>query len=263
MPFQIFENSDEAVIQTITRLGNYHTATYVLSMFVAAMLLILAFNVILRNMEQIVRIEGQQEELILARDKIKTLSVEVMEALSAASDSKDAYTAGHSTRVAKYSRMIAEKLGLSAEECENVYYYGLLHDVGKIGVPNEIINKPGKLTDEEFAIIKTHPGQGNDILAHIKSRPDLAIVAHWHHERIDGRGYPDKINGDEIPFLARIIAVADSYDAMTSNRSYRKYLPQEVVREEIVKNIGIKFDERAAKCMLEIMDEDAEYKLHE
>ena len=235
--------------EVFSSLENYHTFTYLLSMFFVLVLLILSFFVILRNM--------------IAHRQVKILSVEVMEALSAAIDAKDPYTSGHSQRVARYSRMIAEKLGLSKEDCENVYYYGLLHDVGKIHVPNEIINKPSKLTDEEYSVIKSHPGAGSTILSHIKSRPDLAIGAHWHHERIDGGGYPDKITGNAIPFLARIIAVADAYDAMTSNRSYRQYLPQDVVREEIRKGIGTQFDEKAANCMLAVMDDDKDYKLHE
>ena len=159
--------------------------------------------------------------------------------------------------------MIAEKLGLSPEECENVYYMALLHDIGKIGVPNEIINSKAELSDEEYAVIKTHPGLGFDILAEIESRPDLSIGARWHHERFDGTGYPDGRKGDEIPFYARIITVADSYDAMTSNRSYRNYLPQEKVRSEIENNMGTQFDPEVAKCMLTIIDEDKEYMLHE
>lgn len=217
---------------------------------------LISFNYILRSIIHTDELEDKNAQ-------IKQLSVELMESLSAAIDSKDVYTAGHSQRVAQYSRLIAEKIGLAEEECENVYYYGLLHDVGKIHVPNAIINKPSRLTDEEFDIIKTHPGAGYDILSRIKSRPDLAIGAHWHHERIDGRGYPDHKKGDEIPFLARIIAVADAYDAMTSNRSYRQYLPQDVVRSEIEKGIGTQFDEQAARCMLQVIDDDTEYKLHE
>ena len=167
------------------------------------------------------------------------------------------------TRLAKYSRMLAERLGLSSEECENVYFMALLHDIGKIGVPNEIINSTDKLTNEEYAVIKTHPGLGYDILAEIKSRPDLSIGARWHHERFDGTGYPDGKKGEEIPFYARIITVADSYDAMTSNRSYRDYLSQEKVRSEIKNNIGTQFDPDVARCMLAIIDDDKEYELHE
>ncbi|MBO4514766.1 MAG: HD domain-containing protein [Lachnospiraceae bacterium] len=139
----------------------------------------------------------------------------------------------------------------------------LLHDIGKIGVPNSIINSPTRLTEEEYAVIKTHPGVGFDILAEIKSRPDLTIGARWHHERYDGKGYPDGKAGRDIPFYARIIAVADTYDAMTSNRSYRKYMAQDVVRAEIEKNSGTQFDPEVASAMLKLIDEDKDYLMHE
>ena len=219
-------------------------------------ILIIAFYVIVKNIKY-------KNKAVEAQNETKTLSVEVMEALAHTIDAKDEYTRGHSIRVAKYSRMIAQKMGLEKEQCENIYYMGLLHDIGKIGVPNEIINKPSRLTDDEYTIIKTHPVTGFDILNEIKSRPDLATGARWHHERYDGKGYPDQKSGEQIPLEARIIAVADSYDAMTSNRSYRKYLPQDAVREEIEKNIGSQFDETCARCMLAIMEEDKEYVLHE
>ena len=186
-----------------------------------------------------------------------------MEALAHTIDAKDEYTKGHSIRVAKYSRMIANRMGLPEERCESIYYMGLLHDLGKIGVPNEIINKPGRLTDEEYDVIKTHPGMGSGILGEIKTRPDLVIGARWHHERYDGTGYPDHKKGEEIPLEARIIAVADTYDAMTSNRSYRHYLSQDRVREELEKNIGTQFDEKVARSMIEMIDEDVNYELHE
>ena len=225
------------------------------SMFIIAVLII-SFYVIVRNIEY-------KNRAITAHDEVKALSVEVMEALAHTIDAKDEYTRGHSVRVAKYSRMIAEKMGLSEKQCENIYYMGLLHDIGKIGVPNEIINKPSRLTDEEYDVIKTHPMTGFEILSEIKSRPDLATGARWHHERYDGTGYPDHKSGEDIPLEARIIAVADSYDAMTSNRSYRNYLPQDKVRKEIEKNAGTQFDEVSAKYMLAIIDEDTDYVLHE
>lgn len=225
------------------------------SIFVA-LVLIIAFSVITKNIKYL-------NEAIEAKDEIKELSVEVMEALAHTIDAKDEYTKGHSIRVAKYSRMIAERMNLSPEQCENIYYMGLLHDIGKIGVPNEIINKTSRLTDDEYEVIKTHPVIGYDILSEIKSRPDLSTGARWHHERYDGKGYPDCKAGEEIPLEARIITVADCYDAMTSNRSYRKFLPQEKVRQELLNNIGTQFDEKAARCMIEIIDEDKEYKLHE
>lgn len=215
-----------------------------------------AFYVIMKNMMA-------TNEAIKAKDEIKTLSVEVMEALAHTIDAKDEYTKGHSVRVAKYSRMLAEKLGLNEGDCESVYYMALLHDIGKIGVPNEIINSKSKMTDEEYAIMKTHPCIGSDILEEIKSRPDLMIGARWHHERYDGKGYPDQKAGEDIPYFARIISVADSYDAMTSNRSYRKFLPQDVVRSEIEKNCGTQFDPDIAKCMISVIDEDVNYEYHE
>ncbi len=226
------------------------------SITVILLILMISFHVITKNI--IFMNEAEK-----ANKEIKTLSVEVMEALAHTIDAKDSYTRGHSVRVAKYSKMIAEKMGLSETDCENVYYYGLLHDIGKIAVPNEIINSPGPLTDEEYSKIKIHPGVGFDILDEIKSRPDLGTGARWHHERYDGKGYPDQKSGEDIPLSARIIAVADSYDAMTSNRSYRKYLNQEKVRSELEKNSGTQFDPKAAACMIEIIDEDKEYTLHE
>ena len=138
-----------------------------------------------------------------------------------------------------------------------------MHDIGKIGIPDTIINKPGKLTDEEFAIIKQHPVIGSEILKSIESMPEVSVGARWHHERYDGKGYPDGLKGEAIPEIARIICVADAYDAMTSNRSYRKYLAQDVVREQIVQGRGTQFDRVVADKMLEIIDSDKDYKYHE
>ena len=221
----------------------------------------------IRSGNEITELSGNLKDLTTELDSyisgIKTLTVEVMRALAKTIDAKDKYTNGHSSRVAIYSRMLAKKMGLSREDQENIYYMGLLHDIGKIGVPNEIINKTSRLTDEEYDVIKTHPVLGYEILSELSSRPDLTIGARWHHERYDGKGYPDGLAGEDIPFLARIIAVADSYDAMTSTRSYRSYLPQDVVRGEIEKNLGTQFDPEIGKVMLEIIDNDTMYMLHE
>jgi HD-GYP domain-containing protein (c-di-GMP phosphodiesterase class II) len=140
---------------------------------------------------------------------------------------------------------------------------GLLHDVGKIGIPDEIINKPGSLTKDEYEVIKSHPVEGERILNTISEMPDLATGARWHHERYDGKGYPDGIGGEDIPEEARIIAVADSYDAMTSRRSYRDALPQEKVRDELVKGKGTQFDPIFADVMLGLMDADKNYDMRE
>lgn len=184
-------------------------------------------------------------------------------ALVEAIDAKDSYTNGHSKRVAEYSVKIGEKAGKSKEELEELYLVALLHDVGKIGIPNAIINKNGKLTDEEYDIIKTHPVIGNEILSKISISPELAIGAHFHHERYDGKGYPAGLFGHEIPELARIIAVADAYDAMSSRRSYRDVLPKEIVRNELEKSIGTQLDPEFAKIMIDLMDSDEEYQMRE
>jgi len=149
------------------------------------------------------------------------------------------------------------------EEQDEVYRAGLLHDVGKIRIPEEIINKPGKLTEEEFSTIKIHPITGYNILRGISEESSIATAAKHHHERYDGKGYPNGLQGEEIPETARILGVADSYDAMASNRSYRKALPQEVIRAEIEKGRGTQFDPKIADIMLKMIDEDKEYQMRE
>ena len=189
--------------------------------------------------------------------------VQVVQALADAIDAKDDYTKGHSGRVAEYAREIAKRYGYSERKQDEIYVTALLHDVGKIGVPDEVINKPSKLTDEEFAMIKDHPRLGAEILENIHSMPNLEAGAHYHHERYGGGGYPDGIAGLDIPEQARIIAVADAYDAMSSNRSYRKALPQETVRNEIEKGRGTQFDPIFADIMLSMIDEDKDYNMRE
>lgn len=193
----------------------------------------------------------------------ESLSLHVVQTLTEAIDAKDTYTNGHSGRVAEYSREIARRFGYSQAQQDEIYMMGLLHDVGKIGVPDAVINKPGKLTEEEFDQIKKHPGMGSRILKKIREMPKLSIGARWHHERYDGTGYPDGLSGTDILEEARIIAVADAYDAMTSRRSYRDVLPQEVVRSEIEKGKGTQFDPLFADIMIQMVDEDVEYKMRE
>lgn len=197
------------------------------------------------------------------QEKIQKLYVEVTTALAGTIDAKDTYTNGHSNRVAVYSKMLAASLGKSEDYQDNIYNIAILHDIGKIGIPDSIINKTDKLTDEEYAIIKKHPEIGSDILKSITSMPEVGVGARWHHERYDGKGYPDRLAGENIPEIARIICVADSYDAMSSNRSYRKYLPQNVIREELVKCSGTQFDPVIADKMIELIDADKNYTMHE
>ncbi len=193
----------------------------------------------------------------------KRLFAQTAEALASAIDAKDKYTKGHSSRVAEYSKKIAEQVGKNPQECEEIYYAALLHDVGKIGISRSILNKNGKLTNEEYEVIKEHPDIGAQILSSISESPYLSIGARSHHERYDGRGYPQGLKGDDIPEIARIIAVADAYDAMTSSRSYRETIPQQVVREEFVKGLGTQFDPVFGKIMIHMIDLDEEYQMKE
>lgn len=202
-------------------------------------------------------------EVVAQHEKLEKISMQIVQTLSGAIDAKDAYTNGHSTRVANYAREIARRAGLPTQEQNDIYMLGLLHDVGKIGISDAIINKPSKLSDEEYAVIKTHTTMGENILKSITEFPKLLIGARWHHERYDGRGYPDGIAGENIPIEARIIAVADAYDAMSSKRSYRDDLPQAVVRAEVEKGKGAQFDPGFAQIMLAMIDEDADYAMRE
>lgn len=208
-------------------------------------------------------VEKQTRTAEERRQKVERLSAQIMKTLAGTIDAKDKYTKGHSSRVAEYAVKIAKKLGKSQKEQDDIYYLGLLHDIGKIGIPDGIINKTTRLTDKEYEIIKTHSVIGAEILENISELPELVLGARWHHERYDGRGYPDGLKGTEIPEMSRIIGVADAYDAMTSNRSYRDVLPQQVVRGEIEKGKGNQFDPLFADKMLELIDEDTEYQMRE
>ena len=206
--------------------------------------------------------EAAKRDIELLQNQQKDMRImlgQTAYALADAIDAKDEYTHGHSERVAEYSEMIALEAGKPPVQCKEIYFIALLHDVGKIGIPGSIINKTSRLTDEEFQTIKSHTVRGDQILSKITKYPELSIGAHFHHERYDGKGYPTGLSGEDIPEIARIIAVADAYDAMTSNRSYRSALPQEVVRAEIEKGLGTQFDPRFGRIMLDLIDKDKNY----
>lgn len=196
-----------------------------------------------------------------SRERLDQLNTNIIRALSYTIDAKDRYTSGHSQRVADYSLAIAKRMGKSEADQKIIYYAGLLHDVGKIRVSEEVINKAGKLTEEEFNQIRIHPVSGYHILKDIHEDIRIAYGAKYHHERYDGKGYPNALEGENIPEIARIIGVADAYDAMASNRSYRDALPQEIVRSEIEKGKGKQFDARIADIMLQMIDEDTNYDM--
>jgi len=187
---------------------------------------------------------------------VKEGQLELTKALANAIDSRDTYTAHHSENVAKYSLEIAKKMKLSKDSCSIIHIGGLLHDIGKIGIPEHILNKPGKLTDEEFDIIKTHPTIGYDIIKHVTSFKQKGIldIVLYHHERYDGKGYPKGLKGEQIPLYARIVAVADTYDAMYSQRVYRNNLDQEFILNEIHQNKGKQFDPQIVDIFLSLFN---------
>ena len=185
---------------------------------------------------------------------LRELFYKTIKSISFALDAKDQYTHGHSLRVTLYSLVLAKEMNLSDATLEEIETAGLLHDIGKVGIPQSILCKPGKLTDEEFEIMKTHPEQGEKIVKKIKK---LNIISDWlktHHERWDGKGYPLGLSGEDIPVSARIIALADTYDAMTSTRSYREALPHESAIAEIQRCAGTQFDPQFAALFIKIQD---------
>lgn len=209
------------------------------------------------------RAMAMQTQLANDASQYKKLSEQSLLAITRAVEAKGLYTKGHSERVAKYSEMIARKIGYSDDDAKTLYIMALMHDVGKIGIPDAIINKPGALTDEEFKIIKSHPVIGADILKEVDAFEKISEIALNHHERVDGKGYPNGLTGNEISDEVAIVSVADAYDAMTSQRSYRDIMEQAEVRAEIKKGIGTQFKKQQAEAMLEIIDADKSYELHQ
>ncbi|ADL33675.1 HD-GYP domain-containing protein [Butyrivibrio proteoclasticus B316] len=170
-------------------------------------------------------------------------------------DAKDPYTRGHSKRVAMYAAEIAKRMGLSGDEVQNIYYAGLLHDAGKISIPDAVLNKPGKLTDEERKLIQNHTIAGGKMLKQMSSIRGIRETALYHHERYDGTGYPEGLRGEAIPLYARIVGVADSYDAMSSNRVYRRHLNKDEIIEEIQNGSGTQFDPDLVKYMVDMIND--------
>ena len=248
------------MIRNIVVLGNLASIP---GLFISLLTAVAAFIIHSRNK----RIERYRQEEVRQLKERQELSRRLFEqtatALVTAIDAKDEYSHGHSLRVAEYAQQIARRMGRDEEECRKVYYAGLLHDVGKIGMPDAIIRKKTGLTTHEYEEVKLHPVLGSQILSSIRDFPFIGIGARYHHERYDGTGYPDGLKGNEIPEIARIISVADTYDTLSSNRSYRLAMPQEIVRAEIAKGAGTQFDPEIAAVMLRMIDEDSEYSMRE
>ncbi|HEX3031783.1 MAG TPA: HD-GYP domain-containing protein [Bacillota bacterium] len=181
---------------------------------------------------------------------MREMFLNTMKALSLSIDAKDNYTSGHSVRVAEFSVAIAKQLKLSDANVENLRYVALLHDIGKISVPEHVLNKPGRLTEEEFDRVKEHTVVGANIVREVEHLGNAYLAIRHHHERYDGKGYPDGLSGEDIPIEARIIAVADTFDAMTSDRVYRKGLSHEVALKELRQVAGTQLDARVVEGFL-------------
>ena len=208
----------------------------------------------IKSIAQMNEIKRINLELAHTYDKLEKAYLDSIETLRYTVEAKDPYTKGHSDRVSAYSVLIGEALGLSKDMLRTLEVGGLFHDIGKIGIPDAILLKESKLTDEEYSAIKNHPAIGAHILCNAEVFKDIIPIVKHHHERYDGRGYPGKLKGEDIPYLARIAAVADAFDAMTSKRTYRDSLPIDVVRSEIENNLGTQFDPKIGKVFLDILD---------
>ncbi len=220
----------------------FWTIIAVLLILVSCAVVFLATRVKINNMRR-----RQQEYRSIIEQALRTFAKTI--------DAKDPYTNGHSLRVAKYSRELAKRLGMSDEEQENIYYIALLHDIGKIGIPDHILNKPGKLTDEEMKVIQKHVDIGGEILKDFTALDEITEGAQYHHERFDGKGYSRGLGGENIPKVARIIAVADTYDAMSSDRCYRKALSTEIILSEFNKHKGTQFDPEIVPHIIDMIED--------
>ena len=194
------------------------------------------------------------KEIKKINDELEKAYLESIETLRYTVEAKDTYTRGHSDRVSAYSVLIGQKLGLKQSEINTLRIGGLFHDIGKIGVPDSILLKATKLSENEYSEIKNHPSIGAHILSTATIFKNILPIVKHHHERYDGKGYPSQLQGENIPYLARITAIADSFDAMTSKRTYRESLPLEKVKEEFRNGAGTQFDPELVKVFLDILE---------
>ena len=222
-------------------------------MFVVLLLMIVWFTWFILRTQFHRAMELQKKELALAKHRVE-MGNETILAIAKTVDAKDVNTAQHSQRVSEYSVMIAKKLGFDDEECENLRKAALLHDIGKIGIPDSVLNKPGRLDDEEYKMMKSHVILGANILKDFTLIDNVSDGAKYHHERYDGKGYAAGLSGEDIPVYARIIGIVDAFDAMTSNRVYRKKLDLYYVLNEMKKGRGTQFDPKLCDIMIELIE---------
>ncbi len=210
----------------------------------------------IKSIDQMKTIKNINNELLKSKEQLEKAYLESIETLRYTVEAKDNYTRGHSDRVSQYSVLIGLNLGLSPFDLKTLKIGGLFHDIGKIGISDTILLKNGKLTDEEYNEIKKHPIIGKNILSNAEIFKDIIPIVLYHHERYDGKGYPYGLSDKDIPLLARIVSVADAFDAMTSKRSYRNELSLDFVKEEIKSKIGTQFDPIVATTFLDILNNE-------
>ena len=208
----------------------------------------------IKAISQMNLIKDINKQLQDTNEKLEKAYLESIQTLRYTVEAKDTYTKGHSDRVSEYSVLIGKHLGLSDDDLKTLRIGGLFHDIGKIGVPDSILLKTSRLTDDEYSEIKNHPSIGAHILSDATIFQDIIPIVKHHHERFDGNGYPSKLKGEDIPYLARITAIADSFDAMTSRRTYRDSLSLDIVKAEFEKNKGSQFDPKLADIFLDILN---------
>lgn len=200
--------------------------------------------------------QAKCRELLQAQKELEDANVKAIRSLALAEEAKDPYTRGHSLRVAKYSRMIGDKLGFSEEDLRVLENASILHDIGKLGIDDSVLHKKGKLSDDEWKLLRRHPDVALEILAPLEFlHKEKEIIKH-HHERYDGRGYPYGVKGNEIPLGSRIIAVTDTFDAMRSSRSYRDSLSNDIIISELKTNSGSQFDPKMVNLWFEILNQN-------
>ena len=212
----------------------------------------------IKSVEQMKEIKSINDKLSDTYKQLEKAYMESIQTLRYTVEAKDTYTRGHSDRVSAISVLIGKELGLSNEDIRRLEIGGLFHDIGKIGVPDSILQKEGKLSENEYSEIKNHPTIGAHILSTASIFQDILPIVKYHHERYDGKGYPEQLSGEKIPFLARITAIADTFDAMTSRRSYRDSLPIETVISEIEGCKGTQFDPEIATVFINILKNSPE-----
>ncbi|MBQ2183093.1 MAG: HD domain-containing protein [Lachnospiraceae bacterium] len=253
--FILFSNSDEEITDFVIKATPEAKITdYPLYYILLFMIFI---NIVFLSINIAVVIKDHQYKVRTEHDR--KIIIQSMKTFTNFIDAKDKYTRGHSIRVGFYTKKIAEKMDFDEDELDNIYYIALLHDVGKINISDSILNKPGKLDEEERNIIETHTTNGAQILKDFNSVPHIVEGARYHHERYDGKGYPEGLAGENIPLVARIICVADAFDAMNSDRCYRKAYPMEKIVKELKEGAGKQFDPEVVKVMLELIEENVFY----